>query len=163
MENKKINEQQEQGETRELTVVDGQEFSIDQYMFEDTLKQRQRNTFTTIDISTIEGKKQAFRCMSACDTPNEELRQNVFEVENIFIHEVSLADENTGERVKMARTVLVSPQGKTTAFVSQGVLTSLQNLVMLFGMPPWKPALKVKVKEVITRRKFRVYNLELME
>lgn len=159
MENKKVDEVQEKA----LKVVDGSEMSVDQYYFGTNLEQRQRNTFTTIDTSTPEGKALAFKCMSAADTPNEQLRSNVFEVQNIFIHEVNLEDENTGEKMKMPRTVLVNPKGETTAFVSQGVLTSLENLAMLFGMPPWKPALKVRVKETRTRKNFRVYNLELVQ
>lgn len=136
--------------------------TVGNFFEESVAQKRQNKTFTSINIATDEGKRLAYKCMTAADTPNEKLKDEVFIVENIFIHEVTLLDEETGERMNIPRTVLVSPDGKTTAFVSQGILSSIQNLAMLYGMPPWKPGLKVMLKESKTRKKFTVYNLQLV-
>ena len=75
--------------------------------------------------------------------------------------EVEVADPQTGEisRRLLDRIVLVEPNGDAYACVSDGVRKSLQLLMHYYGAPPWKPALKVKVEQVTTRRGFRTFIL----
>lgn len=84
-------------------------------------------------------------------------------VEHVLAHRVELEEVNkdTGEvsRVLADRIVLVEPDGTAYACVSTGVRKSLQYLMHYYGMPPWKPALKVKVEQLTTRRGFRTFIL----
>ena len=115
--------------------------------------------FTTLDLNTIKGKILAAKCMTGGDTQNEDLLTNTFLLQNVFIHEVELVDEETGEMSKAERAVLISPEGKTVAFVSGGVVKGIKNLVALFGMPPWDNPLPVYTKRQKTRRGFYTLNL----
>lgn len=121
-----------------------------------------KRVFTTLDIETFEGKVLAAKCMSNAEIPNETLRTEPFFVKNIFIHGVTLTNEETGETKESRRAVLINPEGETVAFVSEGVISSLQNLTGLFGLPPWEPAIPVMMKEVKTRRGYRTFNLEIV-
>ena len=88
---------------------------------------------TGLDLSTVEGKLQALKAMSSPTVPNEELRVNSFKMVNVFIHQIELTDEKTGEQQECRRTVLFDDQGRTTAFVSDGIITGIENIVTLFG------------------------------
>lgn len=117
---------------------------------------------TGLDLSTVEGKMQALKAMSSPTVPNEELRVNTFKMVNVFIHTILLTDEKTGEQQECRRTVLFDDQGRTTAFVSDGIITGIENIVTLFGPPPWDPAIPVRTKQSKTRRGYNVLNLEIV-
>lgn len=122
-----------------------------------------QKVYTSLNIETLEGKVAALKAMSQPDVANEELQGKVFYLQDIFIHTVELENEETGEKQECRRAVLISPEGLTTAFVSEGIVRGLQNLMALFGNAPWDPALPVEIKQIKTARGRRTYNLALDE
>lgn len=118
---------------------------------------------TSIDVTTKKGKMRAFSCMSSPGIRNDELKLTPFYIENYFCHNIEMTDEKTGDVISAKRTVLINPEGQTTAFVSSGAYTALQNLIDLFGPGPWKPAIPVLAKEVKTRKNFKTINLVICE
>lgn len=115
--------------------------------------------YTSLDLGTREGKMLAFKAMSNPTLKNEALKNTAFEVKHIFKHSVKLEDEKTGEEVETDRIVLINEQGHTVAFVSGGAITSVENLIQIFGPAPWDPPIPVKLEEVNTRKGRRAYNL----
>lgn len=83
----------------------------------------------------------------------------VVEVEHVVIHRVELLDEKTGAIDEADRIVLLGANGESWAAVSSGVRRSLQVLGALYGLPPWTPALKLRVNQINTRNGRRYLTL----
>lgn len=123
----------------------------------------QSRFWTSLDTSTIEGKKKALRALGNSDFPASYMRDMPFHTTDVLVHEVQVANRETGEITQAVRCVLISSDGKTISFVSNGVLGSLRNIIQLFGRPPWDPPLKLFVRDVNTRGGYRTYNLVLAD
>lgn len=81
---------------------------------------------------------------------------------HVLIHNVQIADEETGELVTQTRTVIIDTNGVTYSSVSAGVLGSLQKIFALFGMPEWTDGLKLTARRVKTR-KYKTINLTVVD
>lgn len=115
--------------------------------------------FTTLDLDTEEGKAAAIALtMSGTSTPLADNANTVIEVENILVHGVTLADKD-GVEVYADRIVLISPTGQAYSCVSVGVRKSLQMLIAMYKLPPWKPARQLKLVPSRTRKGFTTFNL----
>jgi len=83
-------------------------------------------------------------------------------VKDVLIHNVELLNEETGEMSTQARCVLIDTNGLTYSSVSAGVLSSLQKIFPLFGIPTWPDGLKISARRVKTRR-FQTINLIVVD
>ena len=92
---------------------------------------------------------------NAINSPDEKLSEHigeVLELIHIVAHEVQLVDEETGELVRVLRTILVDKNGKSYEAVSGGVANSISRLLQIFGQPAeWTEPIKVKAKQKATR------------
>jgi len=102
----------------------------------------------------------AFRmkCINASGGGDAAIGQ-VLSVRYWLVHEVEFTNEETGEVVKTFRTVLVSPTGEATAFVSQGVANGVRQIFSEFGLVALDPPLQCCVEQRSTAKKRRVYVL----
>lgn len=64
----------------------------------------------------------------------------------VMMHRAGKVNGDTGELKEWVRTVLFLEGGRTVSFGSEGIFQSVRDLATLFGDPPWKPAIKVRVK-----------------
>lgn len=87
----------------------------------------------------------------------------VVKVEHVLAHRVELVDTNTGEVSEGDRIVLVTAEGKSYAGVSVGMRKSLQLIMAMYGMPPWKNGLSLKIGQINTRMGRRTYTLSPVE
>lgn len=84
----------------------------------------------------------------------------VFELENFIVQPIDMNDETTGEVVSVPRVILLAADGAAYYAISSAVLSSLQTITGIFGMPQtWKQPVPVKVVEVKTRKGFKAFNL----
>lgn len=81
---------------------------------------------------------------------------------HILSHPVEIEKED-GEPEAALRVVLIDDAGETYSSVATGVKKSISNLFMIFGLPPYNPPVKLKAKEVRTRRGFKTVNLKVVE
>lgn len=80
------------------------------------------------------------------------------------IHPIELVNEETGESVQAARTLLLQPEGPPVSFVSTGVLKSIARISWATGrMPPFDPPVPVKLVQQSTGRGRRTYKLVPLE
>lgn len=124
--------------------------------FRDALAQ---NVFTSLDIATDQGKAQLLMAMQGENDALGDLVGEVVEVSHLVVHNVEVLDEQTGELLERDRIVIITPDGSMLAAVSQGIRKSVQLLTALYGLPPYTPALRVKVVQVNTRKGRRLYQL----
>lgn len=66
-------------------------------------------------------------------------------VTDVYVHPVRSIDEQTGEEIGFARTVIYTQDGKAYDCGSMGILKSLDVLSMVRGTPPWVPGIAVVV------------------
>jgi len=77
------------------------------------------------------------------------------------VKRITLQSDETSEAQPHARVILIDPNGETLAFVSLGVIGSLDLIRSLRGDGPYDPAIPVIVTEAKTRHGFRVYKLRI--
>lgn len=84
-------------------------------------------------------------------------------ITDVVVHPIEIVDENTGEIKNMLRTILIDVDGIGYAAVSYGVLTSLQKIFGIIGLPSWKEEpLRVVPKKETTRNGNKVTTLALV-
>lgn len=84
-----------------------------------------------------------------------------FEISHYIAHPVSLVDKETGELVPQVRLVFPQLDGKPIAFVSNGVLGSMRDLVFVTGRePPWDPPIRVKLLRLPSSPPNFIFKLE---
>lgn len=130
--------------------------------FEGIFGEEQQKIWTTLNLQNQADRKLMVKALGQADFTFDDLTDKIFTVENIVVHEVDIESES-GEVIKQLRTVLISPDGTTCSFCSNGMVNGIKNLAFIYGMPPWNPALKVKIKQQKTRRGYRTYNIEVIE
>ena len=117
------------------------------------------NVFTSFDVTSEDGKIAIMSLMqSGTSAPIADLLNTEISVEHVLAHTVTLRDEDDKE-VLADRIVLIDPDGNAFSAVSGGIRRSLQVLVALWGLPPWKPARTLKAVGVKTRAGWRTFNL----
>lgn len=81
---------------------------------------------------------------------------------NVFMEQVEIEDEKTGEKHKSVRTILITPEGEGIAATSNGITRSLYSLFQVFGTPDtWEgEVMEVIVRQVETK-KGRTFKLEV--
>jgi len=126
--------------------------------YENIFGEQKISLWSSIDVSTREGKMQVQKALGTADYTADDLKQVPFPVQNIVVHSVKIESEDGGV-INAVRTVLISPDGKTASFVSGGILSSLRNIFSLFGIPPYDEPLNMIVKETKTRKGWRTLNL----
>lgn len=83
-----------------------------------------------------------------------------FDLGDYIIHPVELRDEETGEVSEELRCILPQEGGPPIAFVSRGVIKSIQKVAWAVGRtPPFRPPIRVRLKQVAVRGGKRTFKL----
>lgn len=116
---------------------------------------------TNADTTTRAGKILAMSLTDTATLETDSVVGKQIAVTHYLVHSCQLVG-NGGEIVDAPRIVLRLSDGNTVAFVSDGILDSLQMLLGIVGPGPWDDEpLLLLVKANKTRRGFRVYKLAL--
>ena len=118
--------------------------------------------FTTLPLQTDEDKKAAYNLMTIPDGSIMDMIGKEIEVSNLILQPAALLDDDTGELVRMVRTILVTPDGKGYVCSSKGILGDLAKIETFWGPAPWFPAIKVTIRQVPHKGKWRLFKLEVM-
>lgn len=110
---------------------------------------RLNNTYCSILADDEKNKKIMINALNGCDVLLNDIVGETIEIENVFIQEREIIDENTGEVKKKYRTILIDKNGKTYATSAYGVYNSLMNIFALYGTPEsWKEPKTFEVKKI---------------
>ena len=127
MENKEIKNMEQKGE---LTLFSG-------------IKQ---NIYCSKNATSENEKKELFNALESCDALLNECVGQEIEIQDVYVEEKDIIDEETGEVKKKYRTILFDKSGKTYATGSYGIYNVLKKIVQIYGLPElWEKPLKVKV------------------
>lgn len=130
----------------------------------DALNNPGSKTFCSIvDDGSRASKVKIYNAVANAEEQLLDHVNEVLEIVDVIAHEIALPDMNTGEVVKVVRTVLIDKNGKGYQAVSQGVLSSLSRIFQIVGMPSWiDEPVKMKPKQVSTTKGFKVLTIELI-
>jgi Phage Single-stranded DNA-binding protein len=106
---------------------------------------------SSFKLNSTEGRYLAQKCAEVPDESLRELVNGKIAIEHIYAHRIDLPHPETGELVPCLRTCLITTEGRVHACVSDGVRQSVGRLIAGHGLPPWKPALVVTVKQKPTK------------
>lgn len=82
----------------------------------------------------------------------------VMAIKYFYAHRIRMVSDR-GEITEPVRCVLMDGNGDNRAFVSDGVAKDLADLIRMFGLGPYDPPIRVKVRQIKTRKGFRMYTL----
>lgn len=72
-------------------------------------------------------------------------------IKDVYCEIVPIENED-GTASMLPRTVLLDMDNKSYQAVSTGIFNSVKRLITVYGMPTWKDGVRVKVKQVNTKR-----------
>ena len=112
--------------------------------------------------STLPGKETLIAMNDTIEAT--ELKDKPARIVHVIVHNATVRDDESGIETEVRRTVLIDTKGVAYACVSDGVISSLQQLAAVFGPPPWNDVdgskgLPLRMIEKQTRRGFRTYRL----
>ena len=91
-------------------------------------------------------KKELFNALESCDVLLNDCVGQEIEIQDIYIEEKEVTDEETGVVKPKYRTIIFDKNGQTYATGSYGIYNVLKKIVQIYGLPEsWDKAMKVKV------------------
>lgn len=117
-------------------------------------------------ISNSGSREDEVKIYNALNSASEQLsdhRNEVIDIVDVAAHPIKVVSKATGELVNTLRVVLIDKDGVCYQAVSIGVVSSLQKIFSIIGMPSWNDnPVKVKPVEIKTNNGFKVLSLELV-
>lgn len=116
---------------------------------------QQAGTMATSIKADPNDRESSAKLFNAMNNPGERIANHINEtisVTDYLIEMTEVASDETGEIVTVPRVVFLDSKGTAYQAVSVGMANVLKKLVMVCGDAPWKPALKLKIKQQSTKR-----------
>ena len=105
-----------------------------------------QNVYCSKLVETEKEKKELFNALETCDALLNDCVGQEIEIQDIYVEEKQIVDEETGELKTKFRTILFDKSGQTYATGSYGIFNVLKKIVGVYGLPTtWEKPLKVKV------------------
>lgn len=144
----------EYDESKTLSTQQGREVSISTPA-QDALQAAIEGVFGTLGgrvLHNFEGDKVAVWRQTAIATGPDvkgiaDVPPEGIEIQNFYVHSIELDGPTPGEFTEAIRCVLVDPQGNAYGFVSNFLARDLAKMIAVFGIAPWKPPIKCKVRQ----------------
>lgn len=119
-------------------------------------------SFCSFTAETEEQKAILFNATNSPDGRIKEIINEVIEVQDIYCETVTCTNKETGIKSECPRIVLITPEGKAYQSVSFGILTAVQKLIKVYGVPTWKIPVRVKIKQRVTDGTNAMLTLEVV-
>lgn len=105
-----------------------------------------QNVYCSKIVETEKEKKELFNALETCDALLNDCVGQEIEIQDIYVEEKQVVDEETGELKTKFRTIIFDKSGQTYATGSYGIFNVLKKIVGVYGLPTtWEKPLKVKV------------------
>ena len=101
---------------------------------------------THLDETTEEGRRLLFAFLNGDGHQPEDMVNKDIGCVNLSI--MPIAKEVNGELLPLPRVAVHHDDGTFTDFRSGGILKSLGFIVKRYGIPPWRPALKLRLERL---------------
>lgn len=109
---------------------------------ESTNNEVTKGMYCSMSAESQQERLAVFDAVSNSGSVDDMIGKNIA-VKDVVIQPVDLLDKATGEMRTANRIVLIDENGEAYGCVSQGVETSLKNLIAIVGEPTWEPAINL--------------------
>lgn len=116
--------------------------------------------WSSITAETQEERLAVYDAVSN-SLPLDDVVGKIIKISDVILQPTEMTDNATGEVTVRNRMVLVTEEGTAYGCTSTGVETSLKNLFMIVGMPPWSPALALEVVKRQGRNGYKFTSLQV--
>lgn len=91
-------------------------------------------------------KKELFNALESCDALLNDCVGQEIEIQDIYVEEKEVLDDETGELKTKFRTIIFDKAGQTYATGSYGIFNVMKKIIQIYGLPEtWEKPIKVKV------------------
>ena len=91
-------------------------------------------------------KKELFNALESCDALLNDCVGQEIEIQDIYVEEKEVIDDETGELKTKFRTIIFDKAGQTYATGSYGIFNVIKKIIQIYGLPEtWETPIKVKV------------------
>ena len=91
-------------------------------------------------------KKELFNALESCDALLNDCVGQEIEIQDIYVEEKEVVDDETGELKTKFRTIIFDKSGQTYATGSYGIFNVMKKIIQIYGLPEtWEKPIKVKV------------------
>ena len=120
----------------------------------------QKASFTSLKNETNEEKQILYKAMSNPDKRLGDCINTVIQAKDLFMEQVEMVNQETGEVQVCPRIVIVDKDGLSYQSVSFGVFNALKRVIQVFGNPTWEQPIPLKVIQV-TRGEKKMLSLDI--
>ena len=105
-----------------------------------------QNIYCSKVTKTEKEKKELFNALETCDALLNDCVGQEIEIEDIYVEEKQVVDEESGELKTKFRTIIFDKSGQTYATGSYGIFNVMKKIIGIYGLPDtWEKPLKVKL------------------
>lgn len=101
-------------------------------------------SFFSGSAKTAEEKKLLANAMNNPDKRLADCINQEIAVKDLYVEQVEMLNQNTGELQTCPRIVLIDKDGVSYGCVSFGILGSLKKIMSVYGVPTWEEPVTVK-------------------
>ena len=94
-----------------------------------------QNIYCSKVAETEKEKKELFNALESCDALLNDCVGQTIEIQDIYVEEKQVVDEETGELKNKYRSILFDKSGQTYATGSYGIYNVLKKIVGIYGLP----------------------------
>ena len=106
----------------------------------------QNKVYCSKNATTEKEKKELFNALESCDALLNDCVGQEIEIQDIYVEEKQVVDDETGELKTKFRTIIFDKSGQTYATGSYGIFNVMKKIIQIYGLPEtWEKAIKVKV------------------
>ena len=120
----------------------------------------QKASFTSLRNETNAEKQILYKAMSNPDKRLGDCINTVIQAKDLFMEQVEMTNQETGEITTCPRIVIVDKDGVSYQSVSFGVFNALKRVIQVFGNPTWEEPIPLKVIQV-TRGEKKMLSLDI--
>lgn len=113
------------------------------------------------DDGSRESKVSIYNAINNAKNKIDDFKGQKINVVDVVAHPVKLVEDQSGELIEALRIVLIDDKGEGYETVATGVMSSLEKLFGIVGMPSYDPPLTVIPREQKTRKGFKTLTLDL--
>lgn len=114
------------------------------------------------DDGSRASKVAIYNAINNAEFKIDDFKGKQINVVNVVAHPVHLVADETGEELDALRIVLIDDEGKGYESVATGVMSSLEKIFNIVGMPTYNPPLAVMPREQKTRKGYKTLTLDLV-
>lgn len=108
--------------------------------------------WSSYDLSTQEAKDYLLKRITETPVKLQEAVNEVLDVEGIYLENVEIEDQNTGERKVMPRMLLITKE-KVYSTLGITAFNNMTKILKYVGLPTAKSPIKLKVKMTVSNNK----------